>query len=105
MIVGHHGRATKKILHSSSPKTALKDISFTFYLTDEKYQIDILYCKTFEENNCIEELGQNQLKTNYVEFHIHAEKNHLWFLKALEIKLLSLSAARSLLKKHLPYQV
>ena len=72
--VALHNWVTKKFLHSRLPKTALNSIFSPFYLTKK-------HIEDFYKKNCIKELCKNHLKMtllNYVEFHIHAEKDHLF---------------------------
>ena len=65
-----HGWETKKIFHIISPKTTFSGTGLHLILAD-------FYIK----KNCIKELRKNHLKINYVEFRIHALKDHICFYK------------------------
>ena len=69
----------KKIFHSKLPKTALDIISFTSLSYWWKASDWHLILENFYKKNVLKNCTKNQFKINYVEFHIHAEMNHLLF--------------------------
>ena len=77
--VSHHSSATKKLFHSQSPKTILNGISFAFlcyWKTSDLHLIVELYIILLKNH------VRNHLKITFVEFCIHAGKDHQCFCRS-----------------------
>ena len=61
----------KENFHSRLPKTTLKDISFILLILLNNIRFASYARRLSQKRIALKNCIKNQLKTNYVEFHIH----------------------------------